>query len=141
MVKTIISNTPIGNGSYNDSTNLSQVNVTSRIIDVFDNPKRLVAWSLRPGDKVKVYMVRVTSAGPDGWTRSDDCCAGPREPGEVVIADQMPYVRCGQHVIMTDQSPTAFIDDAGSYILVFEPESGESVIIDVYDDVIKRKTC
>lgn len=139
MVKTIIGVDHNTTQKYDNI--LTQTNRTSNIIDVFDNPKRLVAWSLRPGDKVKVYMVRTTAAGPDGWTSSDDCCVGPREPGEVVIADQMPYFRCGQQVVLTDQAPTAFIDDAGFYMLVFEPESGESVVIDVYDDVVQRKTC
>lgn len=139
MVKTILS---AGHDAIRKHDNmLTQSNRTSNVIDVFDNPKRLVAWSLRPGDKVEVYMVRTVAAGPDGWTNSGDCCTGPREPGEVVIADKMPYVRCGQRVVLTDQSPIAVIDDAGFYILEFTPESGESVIIDVYDDVIQRKQC
>lgn len=123
------------------SFDLSQVNNTSRVIDVFDNPKRLVAWGLGPGDKVIVNMVRIGSSGPENWSGSDNCCIGPTEPGDVVVIDSMPYERCGRHVVLTDQSPTSFIDDAGMYVLFFESSASEVVVVDVYDDIIIRKTC
>lgn len=123
------------------SFELSQANSTSRVIDVFDNPKRLIAWGLKPGDKVIVRMVRVGSTGPENWSGSENCCIGPTEPGDVVVIDSMPYERCGRQVVLTDQSPTSFIDDAGMYVLFFESSSSEVVIIDAYDDIITRKTC
>lgn len=127
--------------SVKPTLTLSEVNRTSHVIDVFNNPKRLIAWDMVPGDKVKVMMVRTASTGPDKWSKSDDCCVGPQPPGDVVVVNQMPYVRCGAWVVLTDQSPTATIDDAGMYMLVYESGGGTEVVIDVYDDVIQRKTC
>lgn len=127
--------------SMKPTLTLSEVNRASHVIDVFDNPKRLVAWDMVPGDKVKVMMVRTASTGPDMWSKSDDCCVGPQPPGDVVVVNQMQYVRCGVQVVLTDQSPVSIIDDAGMYMLVYESGGGAEVVIDVYDDVIQRKTC
>lgn len=150
MVNTIKSVVPLGQHqqklveerlSQGATLHLSQVQLSSRVIDVFDNPKRLVAWDMVPGDKVKVMMVRTASTGPDTWSKSDDCCVGPQPPGDVVVVNQMQYVRCGEQVVLTDQSPVAIIDDAGMYMLVYESGGGMEVVIDMYDDVIQRKTC
>lgn len=128
-------------GSHGATFRLNETSTTSIVIDVFDNPKRLVAWGMVPGDKVKVMMVRTASTGPDTWSKSDDCCVGPQPPGDVVVVNQMQYVRCGEQVVLTDQSPVAIIDDAGMYMLVYESGGGMEVVIDMYDDVIQRKTC
>ena len=150
MINTIKSVVPLGQHqqklaeerlAQGATLHLSQVQLSSRVIDVFDNPKRLVAWDMVPGDKVKVMMVRTASTGPDTWSKSDDCCAGPQPPGDVVVVNQMQYVRCGEQVVLTDQSPVAIIDDAGMYMLVYESGGGMEVVIDMYDDVIQRKTC
>nr|DAE98527.1 MAG TPA: hypothetical protein [Bacteriophage sp.] len=120
---------------------LSQANTTSQVIDVMNTPKRLVAWSIAPGDKVKVMMVRLGNTGSDSWTKSEDCCVGPQPPGDVVVIGQIPYVRCGVQVVLTDQSPTAVIDDTGHYMFLYEPENGDHTVVEAYDDFVKRKTC
>lgn len=143
-IKTVKSVVEIGANdkqSFTGGFKLSEIQTQSTVIDVFDNPKRLVAWDMVPGDKVKVMMVRTASTGPDTWSKSDDCCVGPQPPGDVVVVNQMQYVRCGTQVILTDQSPVAVIDDAGAYMLVYESGGGMEVVVDVYDDVIQRKTC
>lgn len=120
---------------------LSLTNTTSHVISALNIPKRLVAWNIEPGDKVHVNIVRLGNTGNDGWTRSDDCCVGPTPPGDVVIMGRMPYARCGVNVVLTDQSPTAVIDDTGNYLLVYESTRGDSCLVEVYDDYITRKTC
>lgn len=129
-------------GQFNGNTfQLTQINTTSRIIDVINNPKRLVAWSIAPGDKIKVMMVRLGNTGSDSWKASDDCCVGPQPPGDVVVIGQIPYVRCGTQVVLTDQSPTAIIDDTGHYMFLYDSENGDHAIIEAYDDFVQRKTC
>lgn len=120
---------------------MNEANKVSRVIDVFDHPKRLVGWDLQPGDKVLVNIVRISGTGEEGWTSSDDCCSKTKPPGDVVIVGKMPYKRCGAQVVITDQDPVAIIDDAGSYVLVYEPDRGFEIIVEAYDDVILRKTC
>lgn len=120
---------------------LNQANTTSQVVDVLNTPKRLIAWSIAPGDKVKVMMVRLGNTGSDSWSKSEDCCVGPQPPGDVVVIGQLPYVRCGEQVVLTDQSPTAVIDDAGHYMLVYESENGDTAVVEAYDDFVKRKTC
>ena len=128
--------------NFNGQTfQLSQANTTSQVIDVMNTPKRLVAWSIAPGDKVKVMMVRLGNTGSDSWTKSEDCCVGPQPPGDVVVIGQMPYVRCGIQVVLTDQSPTAIIDDTGHYMFLYESENGDHAVVEAYDDFVKRKTC
>lgn len=120
---------------------LNQANTTSQVVDVLNTPKRLVAWSIAPGDKVKVMMVRLGNTGSDSWSKSEDCCVGPQPPGDVVVIGQLPYVRCGVQVVLTDQSPTAIIDDAGHYMFLYESENGDQAVVEAYDDFVKRKTC
>lgn len=120
---------------------LNQANTTSQVVDVLNTPKRLVAWSIAPGDKVKVMMVRLGNTGSDSWSKSEDCCVGPQPPGDVVVIGQLPYVRCGAQVVLTDQSPTAIIDDAGHYMFLYESEKGDTAVVEAYDDFVKRKTC
>lgn len=120
---------------------LNQANTTSQVVDVLNTPKRLVAWSIAPGDKVKVMMVRLGNTGSDSWSKSEDCCVGPQPPGDVVVIGQLPYVRCGVQVVLTDQSPTAIIDDAGHYMFLYESEKGDTAVVEAYDDFVKRKTC
>lgn len=120
---------------------LNQANTTSQVVDVLNTPKRLVAWSIAPGDKVKVMMVRLGNTGSDSWSKSEDCCVGPQPPGDVVVIGQLPYVRCGVQVVLTDQSPTAVIDDAGHYMFLYESEKGDTAVVEAYDDFVKRKTC
>lgn len=120
---------------------LNQANTTSQVVDVLNAPKRLVAWSIAPGDKVKVMMVRLGNTGSDSWSKSEDCCVGPQPPGDVVVIGQLPYVRCGVQVVLTDQSPTAIIDDAGHYMFLYESENGDHAVVEAYDDFVKRKTC
>lgn len=120
---------------------LNQANTTSQVVDVLNTPKRLVAWSIAPGDKVKVMMVRLGNTGSDSWSKSEDCCVGPQPPGDVVVIGQLPYVRCGGQVVLTDQSPTAIIDDAGHYMFLYESENGDTAVVEAYDDFVKRKTC
>lgn len=120
---------------------LNQADTTSQVVDVLNTPKRLVAWSIAPGDKVKVMMVRLGNTGSDSWSKSEDCCAGPQPPGDVVVIGQLPYVRCGEQVVLTDQSPTAIIDDAGHYMFLYESENGDTTVVEAYDDFVKRKTC
>lgn len=120
---------------------LNQANTTSQVVDVLNTPKRLVAWSIAPGDKVKVMMVRLGNTGSDSWSKSEDCCVGPQPPGDVVVIGQLPYVRCGEQVVLTDQSPTAIIDDAGHYMFMYESENGDTAVVEAYDDFVKRKTC
>lgn len=120
---------------------LNQANTTSQVVDVLNTPKRLVAWSIAPGDKVKVMMVRLGNTGSDSWSKSEDCCVGPQPPGDVVVIGQLPYVRCGEQVVLTDQSPTAIIDDAGHYMFLYESEKGDTAVVEAYDDFVKRKTC
>lgn len=120
---------------------LNQANTTSQVVDVLNTPKRLIAWSIAPGDKVKVMMVRLGNTGSDSWSKSEDCCVGPQPPGDVVVIGQLPYVRCGVQVVLTDQSPTAIIDDAGHYMFLYESENGDQAVIEAYDDFVKRKTC
>lgn len=120
---------------------LNQANTTSQVIDVISTPKRLVAWSIAPGDKVKVMMVRLGNTGSDSWEKSNDCCVGPQPPGDVVVIGQMPYVRCGVQVVLTDQSPTAIIDDTGHYMFLYESVNGDHAVVEAYDDFVKRKTC
>lgn len=128
-------------GPHGYSYRLNETSTTSIVIDVFDNPKRFVAWNMEPGDRVRIMMVRTASTGADSWSKSNDCCVGPQPPGDVVVVNQMPYIRCGDHVVLTDQTPVVTIDDAGMYMLVYEALNGSEVIIDAYDDVIIRKTC
>lgn len=120
---------------------LNQANTTSQVVDVLNTPKRLVAWSIAPGDKVKVMMVRLGNTGSDSWSKSEDCCVGPQPPGDVVVIGQLPYIRCGVQVVLTDQSPTAIIDDAGHYMFLYESEKGDTAVVEAYDDFVKRKTC
>lgn len=120
---------------------LNQANTTSQVVDVLNTPKRLIAWSIAPGDKVKVMMVRLGNTGSDSWSKSEDCCVGPQPPGDVVVIGQLPYVRCGEQVVLTDQSPTAIIDDAGHYMFLYESENGDTAVVEAYDDFVKRKTC
>lgn len=120
---------------------LNQANTTSQVVDVLNTPKRLIAWSIAPGDKVKVMMVRLGNTGSDSWSKSEDCCVGPQPPGDVVVIGQLPYVRCGEQVVLTDQSPTAIIDDAGHYMFLYESENGDNAVVEAYDDFVKRKTC
>lgn len=120
---------------------LNQANTTSQVVDVLNTPKRLIAWSIAPGDKVKVMMVRLGNTGSDSWSKSEDCCVGPQPPGDVVVIGQLPYVRCGVQVVLTDQSPTAIIDDAGHYMFLYESEKGDTAVVEAYDDFVKRKTC
>nr|DAU00548.1 MAG TPA: hypothetical protein [Caudoviricetes sp.] len=120
---------------------LNQANTTSQVVDVLNTPKRLIAWSIAPGDKVKVMMVRLGNTGSDSWSKSEDCCVGPQPPGDVVVIGQLPYVRCGVQVVLTDQSPTAVIDDAGHYMFLYESEKGDTAVVEAYDDFVKRKTC
>lgn len=120
---------------------LNQANTTSQVVDVLNTPKRLIAWSIAPGDKVKVMMVRLGNTGSDSWSKSEDCCVGPQPPGDVVVIGQLPYVRCGVQVVLTDQSPTAIIDDAGHYMFLYESENGDQAVVEAYDDFVKRKTC
>lgn len=120
---------------------LNQANTTSQVVDVLNTPKRLIAWSIAPGDKVKVMMVRLGNTGSDSWSKSEDCCVGPQPPGDVVVIGQLPYVRCGVQVVLTDQSPTAVIDDAGHYMFLYESENGDQAVVEAYDDFVKRKTC
>lgn len=120
---------------------LNQANTTSQVVDVLNAPKRLIAWSIAPGDKVKVMMVRLGNTGSDSWSKSEDCCVGPQPPGDVVVIGQLPYVRCGVQVVLTDQSPTAIIDDAGHYMFLYESENGDQAVVEAYDDFVKRKTC
>ena len=120
---------------------LNQANTTSQVVDVLNTPKRLIAWSIAPGDKVKVMMVRLGNTGSDSWSKSEDCCVGPQPPGDVVVIGQLPYVRCGVQVVLTDQSPTAIIDDAGHYMFLYESENGDTAVVEAYDDFVKRKTC
>lgn len=120
---------------------LNQANTTSQVVDVLSTPKRLIAWSIAPGDKVKVMMVRLGNTGSDSWSKSEDCCVGPQPPGDVVVIGQLPYVRCGVQVVLTDQSPTAVIDDAGHYMFLYESEKGDTAVVEAYDDFVKRKTC
>lgn len=120
---------------------LNQANTTSQVVDVLSTPKRLIAWSIAPGDKVKVMMVRLGNTGSDSWSKSEDCCVGPQPPGDVVVIGQLPYVRCGVQVVLTDQSPTAIIDDAGHYMFLYESEKGDTAVVEAYDDFVKRKTC
>ena len=120
---------------------LNQANTTSQVVDVLSTPKRLVAWSIAPGDKVKVMMVRLGNTGSDSWSKSEDCCVGPQPPGDVVVIGQLPYIRCGVQVVLTDQSPTAIIDDAGHYMFLYESEKGDTAVVEAYDDFVKRKTC
>ena len=120
---------------------LNQANTTSQVVDVLNTPKRLVAWSIVPGDKVKVMMVRLGNTGSDSWSKSEDCCVGPQPPGDVVVIGQLPYVRCGEQVVLTDQSPTAIIADAGHYMFLYESENGDNAVVEAYDDFVKRKTC
>jgi len=120
---------------------LNQANTTSQVVDVLNTPKRLIAWSIAPGDKVKVMMVRLGNTGSDSWSKSEDCCVGPQPPGDVVVIGQLPYVRCGEQVVLTDQSPTAIIDDAGHYMFLYESEKGDTAVVEAYDDFVKRKTC
>lgn len=120
---------------------LNQANTTSQVVDVLNTPKRLIAWSIAPGDKVKVMMVRLGNTGPDSWSKSEDCCVGPQPPGDVVVIGQLPYIRCGEQVVLTDQSPTAIIDDAGHYMFLYESENGDTAVVEAYDDFVKRKTC
>lgn len=120
---------------------LNQANTTSQVVDVLNTPKRLIAWSIAPGDKVKVMMVRLGNTGSDSWSKSEDCCVGPQPPGDVVVIGQLPYVRCGEQVVLTDQSPTAVIDDAGHYMFLYESENGDTAVVEAYDDFVKRKTC
>lgn len=120
---------------------LNQANTTSQVVDVLNTPKRLIAWSIAPGDKVKVMMVRLGNTGSNSWSKSEDCCVGPQPPGDVVVIGQLPYVRCGVQVVLTDQSPTAIIDDAGHYMFLYESEKGDTAVVEAYDDFVKRKTC
>lgn len=120
---------------------LNQANTTSQVVDVLNTPKRLIAWSIAPGDKVKVMMVRLGNTGSDSWSKSEDCCVGPQPPGDVVVIGQLPYIRCGVQVVLTDQSPTAIIDDAGHYMFLYESEKGDTAVVEAYDDFVKRKTC
>lgn len=120
---------------------LNQANTTSQVVDVLSTPKRLIAWSIAPGDKVKVMMVRLGNTGSDSWSKSEDCCVGPQPPGDVVVIGQLPYIRCGVQVVLTDQSPTAIIDDAGHYMFLYESEKGDTAVVEAYDDFVKRKTC
>lgn len=120
---------------------LNQANTTSQVVDVLNTPKRLIAWSIAPGDKVKVMMVRLGNTGSDSWSKSEDCCVGPQPPGDVVVIGQLPYIRCGVQVVLTDQSPTAVIDDAGHYMFLYESEKGDMAVVEAYDDFVKRKTC
>ena len=120
---------------------LNQANTTSQVVDVLNTPKRLIAWSIAPGDRVKVMMVRLGNTGSDSWSKSEDCCVGPQPPGDVVVIGQLPYVRCGEQVVLTDQSPTAIIDDAGHYMFLYESEKGDTAVVEAYDDFVKRKTC
>jgi hypothetical protein len=120
---------------------LNQANTTSQVVDVLNTPKRLIAWSIAPGDKVKVMMVRLGNTGSDSWSKSEDCCVGPQPPGDVVVIGQLPYIRCGVQVVLTDQSPTAVIDDAGHYMFLYESEKGDTAVVEAYDDFVKRKTC
>lgn len=128
--------------NFNGQTfQLNQANTASQVIDVITAPKRLVAWSIAPGDKIKVMMVRLGNTGSDSWKASDDCCVGPQPPGDVVVIGQIPYVRCGAQVVLTDQSPTAIIDDTGHYMFLYDSENGDHAIIEAYDDFVQRKTC
>lgn len=86
-------------------------------------------------------MVRLGNTGSDSWSKSEDCCVGPQPPGDVVVIGQLPYVRCGEQVVLTDQSPTAIIDDAGHYMFLYESENGDTAVVEAYDDFVKRKTC
>ena len=121
---------------------LNQANTTSQVVDVLNTPKRLIAWSIAPGDKVKVMMVRLGNTGSDSWSKSEDCCVGP-QPTKVCScywAICLTFAVVSQ-VVLTDQSPTAIIDDAGHYMFLYESENGDTAVVEAYDDFVKRKTC
>ncbi|MBF0785768.1 hypothetical protein E4T80_09885 [Muribacter muris] len=109
-------------------------------IDVRKYPKRVIAWGLMPGETVSVHMARTQSLGNPNWAlRDEECCPCILEPDPVVNAHHMPYKRCHQVVILTDEDPAIHIDDAGVYY--FEYHGNHEITLEHYDDPVLRKPC
>lgn len=116
---------------------LTQLRPISSNVEVRKYPLRVIAWGLNADDIVTVHMARVSSLGNTHWALSDDCCPCVIPPSEVANVQTMPYIKCGEPLVLTADNPCAHIDDAGIYY--FEYSGYGEVILDHYDDPVIRK--